>query len=135
MRCCIHNCSSRLRDEASLVEDANIQALLRILDMVPDDFRVLAAAFEEDGNVEIDGIIEASSMGERSNSNNNINDDDDDDDDDDNDNDNDNHSIINNNSNNHNNHKQQAASNKQQRRDEAKYETMRGYILCTYSFL
>ena len=72
MRCCIHNCSSRLRDEASLVEDANIQALLRILDMVPDDFRVLAAAFEEDGNVEIDGIIEASSMGERSNSSNNI---------------------------------------------------------------
>ncbi len=46
------------------MEDTNIQALLRILDMVPDDFRVLAAAFEEDGNVEIDGIIEVSSMGE-----------------------------------------------------------------------
>jgi hypothetical protein len=33
--------------------------LLRILDLGPEDFKALAAAFEEDGNVEIDGIIEA----------------------------------------------------------------------------
>lgn len=41
------------------VEDSNIKALLRILDLGPEDFKALAAAFEEDGNVEIDGIIEA----------------------------------------------------------------------------
>lgn len=41
------------------LEDSNIKALLRILDLGPEDFKALAAAFEEDGNVEIDGIIEA----------------------------------------------------------------------------
>ena len=44
---------------AESFEDSNMKALLRILDLSPKDFDVLVAAFEEDGNVEIDGIIEA----------------------------------------------------------------------------
>lgn len=41
------------------LEDNNVKALLRILDLSSKDFDLLVAAFEEDGNVEIDGIVEA----------------------------------------------------------------------------
>ncbi|CAJ1370260.1 unnamed protein product [Effrenium voratum] len=41
------------------LQDPNVKALNRILDLSTGDFDVLVAAFEENGDVEIDGVIEA----------------------------------------------------------------------------
>ena len=54
--------NNRLITKAELqeaLEDTNLQAILGILELNSKDFDDLAAAFEEDGNVEIDGLIEA----------------------------------------------------------------------------